>query len=79
MRLPRDLNASDLIKALKIYGYEPTRQVGSHILPTERKGVHHITIPNHDPIKVGTLSAILNDVASHLSTNKEELIRALWG
>jgi hypothetical protein len=28
---------------------------------------------------VGTLSAILNDVAQHLGVEKNELIESLWG
>lgn len=74
MRLPRDLSAQDLIKALKPLGYEPTRQSGSHIrLTTLQKGEHHITIPNHDPLRLGTLNALLNDVAAHHSVSRAEL------
>ena len=74
MRLPRDLSAKDLIKALKPLGYELTRQTGSHIrLTTVEKGTHHITIPNHDPLRLGTLNAILNDVAEHLEVSRSEL------
>lgn len=48
MKIPRDINAINLIKALKILGYEVTRQTGSHIrLTTTQEGEHHITIPNH--------------------------------
>jgi len=31
MKLPRDLNAGELIKKLSAYGYQKTRQSGSHI------------------------------------------------
>jgi predicted RNA binding protein YcfA (HicA-like mRNA interferase family) len=59
MKIPRDLSGDDLVKLLKRYGYLPTRQSGSHIrLTSNQNGEHHITIPNHSPIKVGTLSAI---------------------
>jgi predicted RNA binding protein YcfA (HicA-like mRNA interferase family) len=54
VRLPRDLSAEDLIKALAKLGYEITRQTGSHIrLITQENGEHHLTIPAHDPLKVG--------------------------
>ncbi|NYE57789.1 putative RNA binding protein YcfA (HicA-like mRNA interferase family) [Carboxydothermus ferrireducens DSM 11255] len=34
-----------------------TRQTGSHIrLTTTLKGEHHVTIPLHDPLKIGTLN-----------------------
>ena len=80
MRIPRDLTGQDLIKYLKPYGYIVTRQTGSHIrLTTEQNGQHHITVPNHDPLKIGTLSAILADVATHLNKTKEELMQELFG
>jgi glycerophosphoryl diester phosphodiesterase len=35
-----------------VYGYQTTRQTGSHLrLTTDKNGIHHITIPNHDPLK----------------------------
>ena len=78
-RIPRNLSGRELIKKLKILGYHQTRQVGSHIrLTTEEKGVHHITIPENDPIKIGTLSNILKDIASHFEITKEELIVRLF-
>ncbi|MCW5907474.1 MAG: type II toxin-antitoxin system HicA family toxin [Chitinophagales bacterium] len=80
MKVPRDLSGSDLAKLLKEYGYLPTRQTGSHIrLTTTENGEHHITIPNHSPIKIGTLSAILSDVAEHFGKTKDELMRELFG
>jgi predicted RNA binding protein YcfA (HicA-like mRNA interferase family) len=78
MRTPRDLSASDLEKALKGLGYEKTRQKGSHIrLTTNLDGVHHETIPNHDPIKIGTLSVILKSIANHHRMTVSELMEKL--
>jgi predicted RNA binding protein YcfA (HicA-like mRNA interferase family) len=78
MRIPRDLSGSDLIKKLKTLGYEPTRQVGSHLrLTNNQKGQHHLTIPMHNPIKIGTLSKILRDVGDHLELSKEEVLKKL--
>lgn len=75
MRIPRDLDASELIKILKKFGYASTRQTGSHIrLTTDRNGQHHITIPNHTPLKIGTLNAILTEVAAHLGISKEAIL-----
>jgi len=80
MRLPRSLSAAELIKALKLYHYSVERQKGSHIrLVTTSNGKHNITIPNHDPIKIGTLSSILGEVANHFSKTKEEVIQELFG
>ena len=79
MKLPRDIDAKDLIKLLKPFGYLPTRQTGSHIrLTTEMNGQHHITVPNHKPLKAGTLSAIIADIAAHLQISKEEFIKILF-
>jgi len=61
-------------------GYQITRQTGSHLrLTTNERGEHHITIPNHDPIKVGTLSGILGDVARHFEISRDELLQRLFG
>ena len=80
MKLPRDTDARELIKALQRIGYEVVRQSGSHIrLRTEQPKPHSLTIPNHSPLKLGTLSAILSDVAQHRDIEKEELLRVLFG
>ena len=80
MKIPRDLSGNDLIKALKSYGYIATRQTGSHIrLTTQQEGTHHVTIPNHSPIKIGTLSAIIADIALHFNKPKEILLAELFG
>jgi len=34
-------------------------------LTTQSHGEHHVTIPNHNPVKLGTLTAILKAVARH--------------
>ena len=80
MRLPRDLAGTELAALLRRYGYEPTRQTGSHMRLTSRfKGPeHHLTIPRHDPLRVGTLSSILADVASYLEISRSELVNTLF-
>jgi len=79
MKLPRDISGQELTRLLKVLGYKETRQAGSHIrLTTAQNGEHHITIPNHSPLKVGTLSAIIGDIAAHFAISKEELIKMLW-
>lgn len=80
MRLPRDLSGNDLAQALGKLGYQVTRQTGSHIrLTTAERGEHHLTIPNHNPLRVGTLSGILADVAEHFELSREELAARLFG
>ncbi|NDJ23204.1 addiction module toxin, HicA family [Nostoc sp. B(2019)] len=79
MKLPRDLSAEDLIKALARLGYEATRQTGSHIrLTTQENGEHHLTIPTHNPIKIGTLNSILRDVANHFDLEREDILNQLF-
>lgn len=78
MKLPRDVSGLDLIKSLRALGYVVDRQRGSHVrVTTQRDGEHHEAIPNHNPIKVGTLSGILKNVATHHGLSVEELIRQL--
>jgi predicted RNA binding protein YcfA (HicA-like mRNA interferase family) len=61
MKLPRDLAGLKRAKRLEILGYRSTRQTGSHLrLTTEQQGEHHLTIPRHDPLKLGTLASIVN-------------------
>ncbi len=75
MKLPRDINGIELAKKLRGLGYSITRQTGSHIrLTTLEQGEHHLTIPDHDPLKIGTLNQILLDVAAHFKTSKDDLI-----
>ncbi len=79
MRIPRDLSAQDLITALKKYGYEVTRQKGSHVrLTTNEEGEHHITVPMHKSLRIGTLAGIIGDVAGHFHIPREELLRRLF-
>jgi predicted RNA binding protein YcfA (HicA-like mRNA interferase family) len=79
MKLPRDLSGDDLAQALGQLGYQITRRTGAHLrLTTAHQGEHHVTIPRHDSLRVGTLSAILRDVADHHGLTKAELIRRLF-
>jgi hypothetical protein len=53
--LPRDLDGDGLAGLLGSFGYEITRQKGSHLrLTTLRGGEHHLTIPRHRLLRVGT-------------------------
>jgi predicted RNA binding protein YcfA (HicA-like mRNA interferase family) len=81
MKLPRDIGGAELATLLVQYGYRVTRQTGSHMrLTTSIKGnAHHITIPRHKPLKTGTFSNILSDVAAYLEIEKEQLLQELFG
>jgi len=77
MKTPRDLSAQELIKILAKHGYRITRQKGSHIRLTRvsEKGEHHVAVPNHNPLKLGTLSSIISDVADHLGIDKSSFFK----
>jgi predicted RNA binding protein YcfA (HicA-like mRNA interferase family) len=79
MKLPRDLDGDRLAEALTAFGYRVTRQTGSHMrltctVPRE----HHITIPRHRPLRVGTLAAILSDIALEHGTTRSDIIEQLF-
>lgn len=80
MKLPRDLSGHELIRLLRRYGYERTRQLGSHIrLQSSIRGhVHHVTIPDHKSLRLGTLTQILSDIAGYLSIERSILARELF-
>jgi len=80
VKLPRDVSGQDLARRLRPFGYDVTRQVGSHMrLSTQERGVHHVTIPAHDALRVGTLEYILDSVAHHLGLNRPELTLRVFG
>jgi predicted RNA binding protein YcfA (HicA-like mRNA interferase family) len=81
VKLPRDLSGAELAKLLRRYGYQEIRQSGSHIRvrSTSKGPKHQVTIPAHTPMKVGTLSGILLEVATYLEITKETLARELFG
>ncbi|MCL6535309.1 MAG: type II toxin-antitoxin system HicA family toxin [Armatimonadetes bacterium] len=81
MRLPRDVSGDELVRLLRRYGYQATRQTGSHVrlTSTYRGDEHHLTIPRHKNLRVGTLNSILKDIADYLAISKEELTRELFG
>ena len=79
MKIPRDIGGQELARLLSKYDYQITRQKGSHIrLTTRINGEHHITIPNHMPLKIGTVSSILTDISGHLKMDKRALIIELF-
>jgi len=79
MKLPRNLGGEELAALLGKYGYKITRQSGSHMrLTSTSKGFeHHITIPRHKPLRVGTLSSVVNEVAAYLEIERQELVKEL--
>ena len=78
MKLPRDLTGVELSKLGRL-GYTVTRQTGSHLrLTSGQHGEHHVTVPRHDPLRVGTLAAILDAVAAHHGLSRDALLDRLF-
>jgi predicted RNA binding protein YcfA (HicA-like mRNA interferase family) len=73
------VSGSAVAQALRVPGDAVTRQEGSHVrLTTHLNGVHHVTVPNHKPLKVGTLpGGILKPVAAHHGLSVEDLLGKL--
>jgi len=79
MRLPRDLSGDELIRRLGKLGYTPMRQSGSHVRLTalDSRGEHQVTIPRHDPLRIGTLAAIIGAIAERRGVGRDELLSRL--
>lgn len=80
MRVPRDVDGRKLASLLGRFGYQTTRQTGSHIrlTSTAKGGEHHVTVPAHKTLKVGTLGSILTEVARYLDVDRAQLMRDLF-
>jgi len=79
VKLPRDVSGRDLVKALcRDWGYRQVHQVGSHIiLQTDIPQSHRISIPDHSPVKIGTLNAILRAVSAAKGVSREDVVRSI--
>lgn len=77
-KLPRDVKGDRLVKALERIGYRVIRQTSSHVrVKGGPGGEQPITVPLHNPVKVGTLSGILDDVVMHTGMTREAVLEAL--
>ena len=76
MKLPRDMGGTELIKLpCKHHGYRQVNQEGSHvILETDSPRLHWLAVPDHNPLRIGTLNAILRAVAAVKHLEKEEVL-----
>ena len=69
-----------MVRALAKLGYLPTRQTVSHVrLTCQLPAQHHLTVPLHDPLRIGTLAAMLTAVADAHGTTRDELMQRLFG
>ena len=80
MKLPRDVSGADLVRRLARLGYVEVRQSGSHrrLTAATPRGQHHVTVPLHDELRIGTLSAILTEVEQAHDLTRDELLERLF-
>lgn len=82
MRVPRGLSGNEVAKLLaRHYGYRATRTRGSHLTValTAGSATHRVTVPLHGDVSVGTLDAIVGDVARFLGLSKHDVRETLFG
>jgi predicted RNA binding protein YcfA (HicA-like mRNA interferase family) len=79
VKIPRDVAGRALVKHLcKKWDYSVMKQEGSHIiLQTETPSRQRIPVPDHNPVRLGTLNSILRFVAQHKGVEKEDVLRDL--
>jgi predicted RNA binding protein YcfA (HicA-like mRNA interferase family) len=57
MKIPRDVSGLEAVRALKRCGFAYLRQTGSHVIL--RKESRTVVVPQHKPLKPGTLKGIV--------------------
>ena len=76
MKIPRDLSGREIVKTLcKHWDYRQIHQEGSHIiLQTDTPSHQRIPVPDHNPVRIGTLNSILRLVAMHKGVEKQDVL-----
>ena len=79
MKIPRDLSGAQLVKAFcRDWGYSVVHQEGSHIiLQTDTPSHQRLSVPNHNPLRVGTLNGIVRAVSVHIGVERHQLLDTL--
>lgn len=79
MKIPRDISGVHLADVLcRRWQYTKVHQVGSHIiLETPEPTQQRISVPDHHPLRIGTLSSILRAVAQHKCVPRDAIIECL--
>jgi predicted RNA binding protein YcfA (HicA-like mRNA interferase family) len=71
LKIPRDVNGDEAARALVRLGFARVRQSGSHLIM--RKGERSVVVPQHKPIKPGTLRGLIEQAGLTI----EEFVREL--
>jgi predicted RNA binding protein YcfA (HicA-like mRNA interferase family) len=61
VKLPTDLSGQELIRILLRVGFVINRQKGSHVVLRREAPYGRVVVPDHKPIRPGTLRQILNE------------------
>jgi predicted RNA binding protein YcfA (HicA-like mRNA interferase family) len=79
VKLPRNISGEQLADHIcRHWDYIRITQVGSHImLRTETPSRSKQVIPAHAPLRIGTLSKILGQIAAHKQVAREDILRGL--
>jgi predicted RNA binding protein YcfA (HicA-like mRNA interferase family) len=78
MKVPRDVSGTHLTNVLcRRWQYAKVHQVGSHIMETSEPTHQRIAIPEHDPVRLGTLISILRAVAQHKGVTRDAIVGTL--
>ena len=79
MKVPRDLSGAQLVKFLcRDWGYRVVHQEGSHIILQTDAPLHQrLSVPNHNPLRVGTLNSIVRAISAHKGVERQKLLEAL--
>jgi predicted RNA binding protein YcfA (HicA-like mRNA interferase family) len=79
VKIPRDLPGRKIVQALcKHWDYRQVHQEGSHIiLQTDTPSRQRLPVPDHNPVRIGTLNSILRLVAIHKGVNKQDVLSSL--
>jgi len=79
MKLPRDVSGRQLAAALvRNWGYRQVNQIDSHIiLQTDVPAHHRLSVPDHDSLRIGTLTGILRAVAQAKRVSRQDIIASL--
>jgi predicted RNA binding protein YcfA (HicA-like mRNA interferase family) len=71
VKIPRVVNGAEAVRALKRLGFVQLRQTGSHLIL--RKDNRTVVVPQHKPIKAGTLKGVIEQAGLTL----EQFVEAL--
>jgi predicted RNA binding protein YcfA (HicA-like mRNA interferase family) len=71
VKVPRDVTGREAARALRRLGFVQIRQTGSHLIL--RKENRTVVVPQHKPIKPGTLKGVIEQAGLRLDDFMAEL------